>query len=56
MKKMLSFCFLLTTALSWAQPASTSKNVVESALKQKKQMEETSIVKNIAFSNIAQQL
>lgn len=52
MKKMLSFCFLLTTALSWAQPASTSKNVVESALKQKKQMEETSIVKNIAFSNI----
>ncbi|WP_072304169.1 VPS10 domain-containing protein [Cellulophaga fucicola] len=52
MKKMLSFCFLLTTALSWAQPASSSKNVVESALKQKKQMEETSIVKNIAFSNI----
>ncbi|SFW57017.1 Uncharacterized protein SAMN05660313_02543 [Cellulophaga fucicola] len=49
---MLSFCFLLTTALSWAQPASSSKNVVESALKQKKQMEETSIVKNIAFSNI----
>ncbi|MCL5247523.1 glycosyl hydrolase [Cellulophaga sp. 20_2_10] len=52
MKKMLSFCFLLTSALSWAQPASTAKNVVESALKQKKQMQESSIVKNIAFSNI----
>ncbi|MDO6489802.1 MULTISPECIES: VPS10 domain-containing protein [unclassified Cellulophaga] len=52
MKKILSFCFLLSGALSWAQPAATPQNVVEGALKQKKQMQESSIVKNIAFTNI----
>lgn len=52
MKKILFLCFAFSSTLSFAQPATTSKSVVQNALMKKKQMEESSIVKNIAFTNI----
>ncbi|WKB82872.1 glycosyl hydrolase [Cellulophaga lytica] len=52
MRKSLSLCILFTSALSFAQPTATPQNVVENSLMQKKQMEESSVVKNITFTNI----
>lgn len=50
--KLLSGILTLATALTFAQQPATSAETVKNALQQKRQMTESSLVKNVPFKNI----
>jgi len=50
--QLLSYIFLFFTFSSLAQPTATSSSEVQQGLKQKKAMQESSLVKNVPFKNI----
>ena len=50
--RLLTIICLSLFALSNAQQAPTSAETIKSALEQKRQMEENSIVKNVPFRNV----
>ena len=50
--RFLSFVFLLSAFIAFAQQPATSAETITQALDQKKKLAETSLVKNVAFENI----
>ncbi|MBT4678777.1 MAG: glycosyl hydrolase [Flavobacterium sp.] len=52
MKSIIRVFFLLITICSSAQQSATDSQVVKKSLQEKKTLENTSIIKNISFSNI----
>ena len=52
MKSIIRVFFLLITICSSAQQSATDSQVVKKSLQEKQTLENTSIIKNISFSNI----
>lgn len=50
--RFISFVFLLSTFIAFAQQPATSAETITQALEQKQKLTKTSIVKNVAFENI----
>ena len=50
--KFLSFIFIASTLISFAQQPATSAETITKALNQKQKFSESSLVKNVAFENI----
>ena len=52
MKKIAFYCFILTTSFLFSQQPSTAASTIENALNKKEKLTESSLVKNVNFTNI----
>ena len=52
MKSIIRVFFLLITIFASAQQSATDLHVVKKSLQEKQTLENTSIIKNVSFSNI----